>query len=104
MNVIAYDAYPAQNSDINYVDLEYLFKNSDIMFQFFPDGKLECDLSSSFYNERKVVGSYSLKGNKLTMSLEKELLEGECFFNQKGILLVAYIHGLLLPFQMLEVR
>lgn len=31
MNVIAYDAYPAQNSDINYVDLEYLFKNSDII-------------------------------------------------------------------------
>ncbi|MBR6041974.1 MAG: hypothetical protein IKP37_04995 [Paludibacteraceae bacterium] len=79
------------------------FKNSDIRFQFFPDGKLECDLSSSFYNERKVVGSYSLKG-KLTMSLEKELLEGECFFNQKGFLLVIYTHGLLLPFQMLEVR
>lgn len=80
------------------------FKNSDIMFQFFPDGKLECDLSSSFYNERKVVGSYSLKGNKLTMSLEKELLEGECFFNQKGILLVADMDGSLIPMQMLEVR
>lgn len=80
------------------------FKNSDIMFQFFPDGKLECDLSSSFYNERKVVGSYSLKGNKLIMSLEKELLEGECFFNQKGILLVADMDGSLIPMQMLEVR
>ncbi len=31
MNVIAYDAYPAKDSDINYVSLEELFKQSDII-------------------------------------------------------------------------
>ena len=31
MNVIAYDLYPSQDSDIHYVSLEELFKNSDII-------------------------------------------------------------------------
>jgi D-lactate dehydrogenase len=31
MNVIAYDAFPAQNSDIEYVSLNELFKKSDII-------------------------------------------------------------------------
>ncbi len=31
MNVIAYDAFPAQNSDIEYVSLDELFKKSDII-------------------------------------------------------------------------
>ena len=31
MNVIAYDPYPRQNTDINYVTLEELFKSSDII-------------------------------------------------------------------------
>ena len=31
MNVIAYDLYPAENSGINYVSKEELFKNSDII-------------------------------------------------------------------------
>ncbi|MDD3171911.1 MAG: 2-hydroxyacid dehydrogenase [Bacilli bacterium] len=31
MNVIAYDPYPRQNTDINYVTLEELFKTSDII-------------------------------------------------------------------------
>lgn len=31
MNVIAYDLYPAVNKDINYVDLDELFKRSDII-------------------------------------------------------------------------
>ena len=31
MNVIAYDVYPAKDSDINYVDLETLFKESHII-------------------------------------------------------------------------
>lgn len=31
MNIIAYDPYPRQNSDINYVSLEELFKQSDII-------------------------------------------------------------------------
>ncbi|GEM_PF-3965230 len=34
----------------------------------------------------------------------KETRENEIIFNQKGFLLVIYTHGLLLPFQMLEVR
>lgn len=31
MNVIAYDKFPAKESDINYVELDELFKNSDII-------------------------------------------------------------------------
>lgn len=31
MNVIAYDKYPIDNSDINYVDLDNLYKESDII-------------------------------------------------------------------------
>lgn len=31
MNVIAYDKYPIDNSDINYVDLDTLYKESDII-------------------------------------------------------------------------
>ncbi len=31
MNVIAYDPYPAKDSDIKYVELEEIFKNSDII-------------------------------------------------------------------------
>lgn len=31
MNIIAYDVYPAKNSDIKYVDLDTLFKESDII-------------------------------------------------------------------------
>lgn len=42
-NVIAYDPYPVQNSGINYVDLNTLFTQSDII-------SLHCPLSSSTYH------------------------------------------------------
>jgi D-lactate dehydrogenase len=43
VNIIAYDPYPLNNSDIHYVDLEYLFKNSDII-------SLHCPLTDSSYH------------------------------------------------------
>ncbi len=43
VNIIAYDPYPAKDSDINYVSLEYLFKNSDII-------SLHCPLTEQSYH------------------------------------------------------
>ena len=43
MKVIAYDPYPAENSDIEYVPLEELFKNSDVI-------SLHCPLTESSYH------------------------------------------------------
>ena len=43
MNVIAYDPYPVENSNINYVSLDELFKNSDII-------SLHCPLTESSYH------------------------------------------------------
>ena len=77
-------------------------KNSYIVQHFLPDGKHECE-SFILGKEKKDVGSYTIKGNKLTMKLEGESLEGEFFFNQKGLLLVIDDDGLLMPTQLLEV-
>ncbi len=43
MDIIAYDPYPLENSDIHYVSLEYLFKNSDII-------SLHCPLTDKSYH------------------------------------------------------
>lgn len=43
VNIIAYDPYPLENSNINYVDLDYLLKNSDII-------SLHCPLTESSYH------------------------------------------------------
>lgn len=43
LNVIAYDPYPAQNSDINYVQLDELFRRSDVI-------SLHCPLTESTYH------------------------------------------------------
>ncbi len=43
VNIIAYDPYPVENSDIHYVSLEYLFKNSDII-------SLHCPLTDKSYH------------------------------------------------------
>lgn len=43
MNVIAYDPYPAQNSEINYVSLNELFEKSDVI-------SLHCPLTENSYH------------------------------------------------------
>lgn len=43
MNVLAYDKYPDKNSDLNYVELDELFKQSDII-------SLHCPLTDETYH------------------------------------------------------
>ena len=43
VNIIAYDPYPIDDENIHYVDLEYLFKNSDII-------TLHCPLTEKSYH------------------------------------------------------
>lgn len=43
VDIIAYDPYPLENSDINYVSLDYLLKNSDII-------SLHCPLTEKSYH------------------------------------------------------
>ena len=51
VNIIAYDPYPVENSGINYVSLEYLLKNSDII-------SLHCPLTEQSYHilDREAFG------------------------------------------------
>ena len=50
MNVIAYDPFPAENHDINYVTLEKLFKDSDII-------SLHCPLTRDTFH---IIDKYTL--------------------------------------------
>lgn len=54
MNVIAYDPYPKENSDINYVSLDELLSESDII-------SLHCPLTSS---TRYIIDNESIKKMK----------------------------------------
>lgn len=51
MNVIAYDAYPAQDSGIEYVDLPELFRRSDVI-------SLHCPLTD---DTRHMINAYSIQ-------------------------------------------
>lgn len=54
MKVIAYDKYPSENSDIEYVSLDELFKRSDII-------SLHCPLNSETYH---IINAESIEAMK----------------------------------------
>ncbi|MCR5568594.1 MAG: hypothetical protein K6G31_04900 [Paludibacteraceae bacterium] len=78
-------------------------EGTSIVFHFFPEDKYECVVSDASRKDEKRIGSYTLKGDKLTMFLGKEPWEGEIIFNQKGFILVTNIDGYYIPIQMSEV-
>lgn len=86
MKVIAYDKYPAKDADIDYVELDTLFKESDII-------SLHCPLTSETYNilddksfKKMKKGVYIIntsrgpliESNALLDALNDEIVKGAC--------------------------
>lgn len=75
-DVIAYDPYPAKNTDINYVDLETLFRKSDII-------SLHCPLTKEtkhIVNESSISlmkkGVYIINTSRGSLIERQSLLDG----------------------------
>ncbi|MCQ2957505.1 MAG: 2-hydroxyacid dehydrogenase [Candidatus Gastranaerophilales bacterium] len=86
MNIIAYDAFPNENSDINYVSLDNLFKMSDIISLHCPLNKETKHMINQNSISKMRDGVYIINtsrgalinSNDLLTALQNEKIKGAC--------------------------